>query len=447
MKQSKAQRLTFTAIILAVFFLLPSCEKPDDFGKDIITTPGDQLGVLFNDTSSILAHSIILDSIQTDETSLNLLGSMNDPVFGNTTASIFTQIRLNNSNISFGNNARLDSIVLNLVMKGEYVSKNMRGRDKVLSIKVYELDSSLSIDSSYFNNQSIAYNPSPIAQRTLIPNVKDSIVIDSLKYPPYFSIRLADAFGQKILNASGTIYLADNSNFLSYIKGLYIKADKSNLYGSITYIDLLSSYSKITLYYQNDDDTVQLKQDFLINENCARFTQIKHYNYATARPDFVAQTMTNGGDSTLGAQKLFVQAMGGVRTRIYLPHLTDWVAGKKIAVSKAVLVIPLDQDENTFPYLSPPGKLSLVKVNSDGNNSFILDQTSEGDANFGGTYDAIRKEYRFTISRHVQKILNGGPDYGMNLLVSGSAVSANRAILGGTASQYKMRLELTYVEL
>jgi len=436
-----------SSLIILFLSVLVSCEKPEDFGKEIITVPGDQLNVLFNDTTSILAHSVLLDSIQTDETSLSLLGNINDPVFGTTTASIYTHIRLDNSNISFGTNPKLDSIVLGLVMKGEYVSKNIRKIDKLQTIKVFELDSTFYRDSSYYSNQSVAHNSMSIGELTFIPKPYDSITVDSKKYPPMIRVKLNNSFGQKLLNASGTIHLADNGNFLEYVKGLYVEAQKGSNSGSITYIDLLSSYSKVTLFYHNDDDTLPLQQDFIINENSARFTHFDHHDYSTARGDFQAQTMPNGGDTALGAQKLFIQSTGGVRTKLYLPYLSNWVDGKKVAIAKAVLVIPLDLTESSLTTMEPPAKLSLVKIREDGTNAFLIDQISEGETTFGGVYDATRKEYRFTVTRHIQKILNGEPDYGLNLLVSGSAVTANRAILGGTETPYKIRLELTYVEL
>lgn len=433
--------LSFVAVIL----LATSCEEPDDLGQQIITRPGEKFSVQLSDTSSVIGHSALEDSIRTDETTRNMLGSMVDPVFGKTEASIFTQLRLSTNNLSFGTNPKLDSVVLILQYQGEYALNPISKWDKLVRVSVYELTEKMERDSIYYSNQSIAFDPNAIGDITMLPRPLDSVMVDSQMLPPMFRIPLSAAFGQKILNGSGTIYLSDNDNFIDYVKGLYIRAYNMNNRGSINYISLLSSYSRVALYYHNDEDT--LVQDFVINDNCARFNRFDHFGYSDARSDLQNQIL-NGGDTLLGASKLFIQPTGGIRTKIYFPFLQNWVDGREIAISRAELIIKGDSREKTLNTLAPPSYLALVKIREDGSNAFITDQVTEGSDVFGGTYDADKNEYHFSITWHIQELLDGrSVDRGLYLAVSGNAVNANRVVLGGSDSDDRIRLVLTYIEL
>ena len=78
-------KLSFNRAILAIIFALSlaSCNKePDLIGIDLLPD-SDYLNLSFTDTSTIIAYTVREDSLRTDELSANLLGYMNDPVFGN----------------------------------------------------------------------------------------------------------------------------------------------------------------------------------------------------------------------------------------------------------------------------------------------------------------------------------------------------------------------------
>ena len=55
---------------------------------------GDKLNVVYIDTCTLVAYTVKDDSIRTDNTVYNLLGSNNDPVFGKNTASFYSQVLL-----------------------------------------------------------------------------------------------------------------------------------------------------------------------------------------------------------------------------------------------------------------------------------------------------------------------------------------------------------------
>src|SRR5206468_1003854 len=110
--------------------------------------------------------------------------------------------------------------------------------------------------------------------------------------------------------------LSNNSTFQSFFKGVYVKVDgaASINQGAILYFDLLSSQSKLTLYY-NDS----LNFDFIIGSGALRVNHFVH-DY-TGTPVNAQLTGT-----AIDTDFVYVQAMAGVKTKILLPeikHLTD----------------------------------------------------------------------------------------------------------------------------
>ncbi len=101
-------------LILVLAFLLITCnDDKNSLGLDV-QPPNDKLNVFTVDTTAVIAYSQIVDSVKTDETSLTLLGSMVDPVFGSSTASFYTQFRLSQTAFDFGTTPFPDSLVLAL---------------------------------------------------------------------------------------------------------------------------------------------------------------------------------------------------------------------------------------------------------------------------------------------------------------------------------------------
>ena len=76
------------------------------------------------DTFSVVGFSQLEDSLQTSNLNSGnwLLGSFNDPVFGISASTMYTQFRLPSSNVDFGDGATIDSVVMYLSYAGAYGS-------------------------------------------------------------------------------------------------------------------------------------------------------------------------------------------------------------------------------------------------------------------------------------------------------------------------------------
>ncbi len=447
---------TFIFLLLVISFI--ACSKePDSIGLDLQPT-GNKLSVIYTDTCTVWAYTVIDDSLRSDNYSPNLLGSIVDPIFGVTTASIFTQFRLSNNNVSFGTAPKFDSLVLTLPYTGIY--NNSQQRISSQHLKVFEVSENMALDSAYYSNQLLSYFKfdKVIADLTFIPNAKDSITVAGVKYPALLRVKFTSYFGNKILHASAA-NLIDNTSFNNYIKGLFIRTEPLSPSmldkGSIMYFNLLSAYTNLILYYKgtsNVTDTTQLQYNFLIDTYCGKYNYFDHNGYTNASSGFKNQLGIGvTKDTTLGKQNVYLQAMGGTKVKMKLPFINKLLKDKtgkaqKVTVNEAVLVF---QNAEANDYFTPPTDITMLRKLADG-STVLLPDIMEGSTFFDGVYNPSTREYRLRITRYLQQILNSYSsdpsnfiDYGLYLLVDNRRTTANSVMLKGTDNK-GIKLELKY---
>jgi len=420
--------------------MIYSCQEPDILGLEVQPV-GDKLNVVYTDTISLYAHSVKEDSIRADESSYNLLGFSDDPIFGKNTASFYTQLRLSYNNVNFGNTPHCDSIILSLAYKKVYGDTNAQQ-----TVKVYRLGQDIYLDSSYYSNRELLTTGALLGSKTFIPKPNDSIYLGSDSvgpYAPQLRINLSNTLlGDDFLGTS----LTDNANFTNFFKGIYVTATSASGEGSIMTFDLLNAQSKVTLYYSNTDDTIKHKYNFVINENCARINHFNHTRYQYADP-FLRSEVCN--DTLKGDSILYIQSMAGLKIRITYPYILDLVKDGRIAINNADLIVSLDNNDYTTDRYAPPAQLVLIEE-KDGKIRFLQDQY-DGTTYYGGNYNASKNEYKFNIARHLQQVVDGiKENLGLYLVVwtANRPNTANRVVLKGTQRQSgNLRLQVTYTKL
>ena len=432
------------ATVLSVLFLivLISCKKNGELYPEF---NNENLSIHFTDTLNVVTTLVKDDSIPTLSAGANLLGIYNDSVFGPASASFYTEITLNGSNVNFGTNPLIDSVVLSM----KYVSSNSLYGSIITqqTVDVYRLDENLS-KSDYYSNESLSYSsyPTPLGSLTFLPT--DTLVqviqnADTTWQDAHERIRLSDAFGQDILNAgAGTNTIADNTELLSLVKGLYITPSTTvstttlaPSEGSILYFDMNSSLSTLTIFYRNDGIGTEKSYSFLINSESKKFNHFEH-NYSNT--EIGKQLNGLSHDSTL----TYVQAMGGLKTKIVIPNLKNLGKDGKIIINKAELVFNVSDVGNN---LAPIENLALTGINAEGQATFLIDYF-EGADYFGGKYDETNRTYTFNISRHIQDLINNNTtDYGMYLVATSSSITANRSVINSFKHPSKnIKLNITY---
>lgn len=441
----------FLILLVTISIGISSCDESSVVGLDV-QPANDLLNVNYQDTTTLVTKTVSVDSLRTDETLIitadALLGVYQDPVFGEATASIYTQLRLPTNNPLFGTNAKIDSVVLCLVYDPGYYGKRVRVEQKV---NVYKVSEDIKGENSYFSNNSLSFEALDLANDYgFIPEPSKSLTILNEVLKPQLRIPLDTAFGQAILTDQPTINLASNTAFQSFIKGLYITTAGQTMNtneGNILHFKMADAQTKLILYYHNDAND-SLKYDLGLG-SVARFSYFTH-TYSTAIDGSLAAQLSVSPPPPAQNDVVFIQSMAGVKTKIELPYIMNWINSGAIAINKAELVIKADL---TSAYLldtfAAPKKLVLFGINDDGTN-YVLPDANEGENYFGGSYNSTTHEYRFNIARYIQQVLSGKrKNNGLHLLAASGAINANRVVIGGggSNSMYQMKLKIGYTKL
>ena len=426
---------TVFTVLVAAGLILTGCNADEQLGLDI-QPPGDELNAVKSDTFLITAYTRQADSVRTDETAVSLAGYYTDPVFGPTKASFCTQLRLSGTDVNFGDNVVIDSVILHLEYYTIYGNNKQNNR---MTFNVYELSEAISLDSSYYAFSPIA-SGRKLGGKSFLPNNEDSVYLGGKILAPQLRIPLDKNLGKEIVEASAMGYMAPNAVFQDFFHGISVIPTSENPNGSIISFDVLSANSGLTIYYHNDSDTLSYK--FNITTSCARYSNFNHFSFAGGNPDLLAQI---NGDTALGQQKLYLQPLSGTEAVLKFPDVTALADDVfSVVINRAELFIPADLSDITNESYPRPVKLALVALDEDGDYAFLSDNTIDSET-YGGTYDSDLGCYRFVITRHMQDIITGGKmSYGYVLLVSGTSIYGNRVVLNGPESTNPMRLELTY---
>ncbi len=451
--------------LLGATLCFTSCDESSVVGLDI-QPANDLLNVGYQDTTTLLTTTIREDSLRTDALlvtdGVGLIGKYVDPIFGTSTASMYTQLRLP-SNITtssnFGNNPVCDSIVLSLVYEGSSYGKKDA---KVQTINVYEVTEDIVKTSYYYSNNSLSKNPIDLTQGhagfNFTPRPTDSVsnILGPTVEPkqkPQIRVRMDNTFGQLLLNNQSSGNLADDVSFKSFLKGLYITTENTTGL-SVNEGNIMRFYmgsSNLILYYHHDSPAPNTGLSYTFSlGSVARFNTFTH-DYSSSVDVMLADQL--GASPASQNATTFIQSMSGVKTKVLFPHLMHWADNGAIGINKAELVILADTSLSpvfncdTFP---PPPTLIIYGIEDDGVTPFLIPDAFEGTSYFGGSINYTKYQYTFNIARYIQQILDGKrKNNGIYILASNGAGYANRVIIGGgsASSAKQMKLNITYTKL
>lgn len=403
------KQIRIFSILLLFLVSMISCRKATLLGDELIPD-SDFLHSQRQDTFSIITNTLLDDSIVTSFNIFHALGSLEDDSLGKTSANIYTQILMPTNNLNFGADAVIDSVVLILDYAGLYGDTTATH-----SVRVFKMLDDIETSTLYFSDSRLHYLPIEIGNKqNFIPNTKDSIEIDSIKYPAHLRIRLSDWFAQEILDDPDSTRFIDNNTFTDFLKGIYIEEDTtSGFTNSIMYLDLNSSLSGMKIYYKNIlGDSLSITFPFSGNK----------FNYFTHNYDgTAAQTHLESLDTVSGNDLTFVQGFGGLKTFVEFPYL-DSLQG--VSINKAELVFTVLGTPDTV--FTAPAAMLLVRTDSTLKNIYdgisystelyhsLPDQSLDDPLSYGGKLDTIQNvsgqtvyAYKYDISLYIQDIVLG----------------------------------------
>lgn len=401
---------------MAVAILFTACKKEwNELGSQLVVS--DDLELFSFDEQEIKISVVKEDSLRSLNTSTSYIGYLNDPYFGNTSASLYTEFRIPSTDVDFGLSAQADSIVLSLDIAGYYGDTlsplTISVREMLETIETTTTDT-LDVETvvNIYSTDDFDVDPQILnnAQQEFLPIASSKL-----------NISLSNTFAQQFLDVDSTNF-ADNEAFQSFFNGLYIAVDQGLENGLLLELDLLSESSKLTLYYHNEFSD-SLSYDFQINSSADRMTRWSHDYSATEIESALNMEFVSQG---------YVQGGVGLRTYVELPDL-NILKDSNYVFHSAELIIPYISNELDSIFYGP-SKLGLAAVNSDGNLEVLTeDQNIQGSTYFDGNRDETTQTYSFNIARYIHKVVQEGYTNRLALYVPTSVSQPQRLIINNNA--------------
>ena len=415
------------ALFALCFVAFISCKKKEyALGSDVIDASTILNGTSL-DTFTLRTYSIEEDTVISDNPANVVLGSYVDPTFGAYSASFYTQLRLAGVDPNFADPSEIviDSFVLALEYVGYYGALDPQ------TFEVYELEESLSLDSTYYSFSNLAHSATnlvPAENATVTPNTSSPTIVDGDSLAPQLRIHLDTNMARNLIveaaSANGTF--SSNEAFLDFFKGLHIKTNNNSQLpneGAALYLDINDPSSKATIYFKQNGEATSY--DLLMNSDCADFTHVELDASNTSLDEVIA-------DSTLGQNEFYAQAFGS-RAAVSIPGLLS--LPENIIIHRADLTLPI-QFQTGYKY-QPGNNLSVATR---------IDSSSTQLANIGviGVYNSLDKNFNINIRDYVQSIVN--KELTLTELVVSPLFfinSAERIIFNGSNTINKMKPKLT----
>lgn len=458
------------AVILAVL-VFTACD--DDFntiGGEIV---GGQLDGLPKYEAGVKAYNKEINSVQTNNLSVHLLGVYNDPIYGLKTANVLTPLALNTPNPSFGNEPTIDSVVLNLPYFSTSLENDAEGNP------VYQLDSifgnspfKLTISRSdfylnefdpeanfedrqrYYSDQGPQFenslvgeplfenNFSPSARALIIRELNESSAFDTVRVAPRLRIHLpVEFFQENIIDKEGSTDLLNNNNFRNFLRGLYFKAEPVNGNGSMMLLDFNDPNAGIQMYYTTttevDDETVERSNVLRLNFGNGTVNTFEQDLPAPIAEEVAsssdlpgaANLFLSGGEGSMAIIELFedeeeIQQLKDMNLLINEANLTLFVNRERVPGGEAepsrVMLFDIENNRLLRDYGADPS------AGTEDPNRSVLTHSPflERDENENGIF------YKIRITEHVRDILeNDAPNVKLGLVVTQNINVISNAVL------------------
>lgn len=440
-------------LFLSCIALLLSCKKKDTqstLGLDV-QPENDLLGITVTDSASLFMHTQRVDSVRTYNDQYKYLGSVQDPVFGQTHASLYANFSIINNltNVSYGANPVLDSSEIVLRYADQNSVKYAGDFNAELTYDIYLLNEVIPSGVAYYTNKH--FKKTKVATTKAKMTFRNNLLC--LVLP--FDNNLARYILQTPSN------LINNTAFINAYKGIYISSANTPLSpfnkGGINCFNLDDDQSGINLYYHDGNSVsskIKTAQFGFKGTDAIRLNHIDHNYYAGAVSNLFDQVVNN--DTLKGADGLYLNSFGGTRLKVYLPFLKAFSDSVNVAISRAELIIKVNKAlvGTDFP---APDQLALIATGTNGVEELVYDQVETTDfIKYGGGYDPNYFYYKFNIARQMQKIITGKIyNYGFYLVngLPSKSLAARRdnrlqrVVLGGkNDAMYQPVFKVTYIK-
>jgi len=431
--------------LMAAGLLISACSKSSIVGSEILDD--DYVNVVYSDSTTLKIINLKADSVRSFPLSAQmfLLGHINDPIFGETSSEMYTQIR-KMFEVPNLENSVLDSVVLSLSTNpvgkwGDSIADHM--------IKVYELGESINDLDTIYSSQGFQKGML-LGSRAYRPIASDtaSLIIgqDTFAFNNIFRIPLDLSFGEKLFN--DTLALNNDTLLLELTNGLVIESetDGNSVFG-INSGQFLDDYTNKIIFYYTHNDSISASHSLTIGGK--RSVHYEH-NYSNSMvKDFF-------NDEELSDSLIFMAGMQNTQASIEIPHLNGLentlINYAEIEFYAAELDdgLPFDKIQQFYLFnQNEDGSLTYIE---DLNISIISGTISYFDASLTEELDTdtgiVLNKYNINFTNELKsRIQAGNTNTKMILRPYLSQSNAHRSVLFGPGhSQYPAKLKITYTK-
>ena len=395
-------------VIIAITF---SCEdNPNTLGANLIPD-GDIIEYTHDTTLSFNSFVTDYSSVVTSNLGEYIIGDIDDDYFGKITCNFAGQYTPTVDDIALAEQVA-DSAYLLLRISNSYGHL-----DNQFELNIYEVSEDIIRDTSYYSDININDYYEEINKISLSTEYIGDTMIQVLLTP---------AFAQSLIPEHDSIY-DKYDNFVPIYKGIVIAPAESNV--GLYRISLDSSYIKLTY---GSEDTVSQIASYSFS-NGARFGNFDINSDSTG---IIMPYLRNSSQTT--DDLLFVQGLGGIKSKLIFSNYMDWIDGTNYSIMNAEITIPVFKDDN-FTLNPPPEKLYLYYNNID----TLIPIIDAGSSYFNGFYNEDENNYTFNISRHLQRLLSSEiEDSSLHFRIYNEEFYPNRVMLN-TGEDIKLRVTYT----
>lgn len=347
-----------TIPFLLFIVLFNSCDKEYSvIGADLI---GESSFDLIKSESAVVAYNQKIGPIQSDDLSINALGSYYNPSFGTTTANFVTQVNLNAPGTAIDATAKIKSVVLTIpyfydksktitnsdgshvyyldsiygpdkakmklsVYESGYYMRNLDPEEQFLKPQKYYTDQNsgfeqakigarLNDDPNPEQNDQFFFSAAEYSVTTTDPKTQ---VVTTTKNPPAMRLNLNKMFFENKILKAPTTSLSTNDLFEDYFRGLYFNIeDSGSNSGNLNMINFRAG--NITITY---DETVvtngvgsQVEKTIVLNMSGATNDPLRSVSLLTqsnVNADYVNATNPANINTAVGDDNLYLKGGEG----------------------------------------------------------------------------------------------------------------------------------------
>ena len=350
-------------IPVLVIGVLVGCEEANEIGE--VLNPGEnKIKVLYKELD-LTGSNVFIDSLRTDIDKRVLVGNFNDPIFGHTIATGYSEFNFSSSSFEPRENSSnefiIDSAFVNLVVSYYHSSDSAQSH----SFELHTLTDTLLENVYYLSDFQTPYNSEIVSKENsnVFSNELDTIRINLTEL---FSKQLLEHVDESIItrytldSLDGVIdttfnFSIDQIALKDYFKGFAIVAGSSN--NSTFGFELANLNSTLDIYFKIEKETEDQSSNSFIT--LASTSGTKYYNLSTNRLSssltIIDKENTLIDSVSTSDDKLYLQPGTSIFPKISLASYLSFIDSlDNIIINRVDIELSLSNNNETFKYLAKP---------------------------------------------------------------------------------------------